>query len=457
MKEISRRDLLKGAGLAGAGLAASGGFSTAIAEYITAASHPDLEPTAPSNRKTMRAVPFARHDTVRVGIVGTGLRGKSVLTELLGVDGVKIVALCDVVPDKVRAAAKMATDKGQPEPAVYTDGDHGFEKLVARDDIDIVYTATPWEFHVPVMLAALAHGKHCASECPIGTTLKDLWALVDASEKAERHCLHLENCNYGYNEMLVNRMVHAGVFGEVLHVEAAYLHDLRTILFENRDEGLWRRAWHTRANANLYPTHGLGPVSWYLDVHAGDRFDYLVSVAGPERGLTLHREATVPDKSDPKWAEKYITGDMNTSILKTVKGKTVMLQHDVSNARPYTRHNRVMGTKGTFEDYPPRIYIEGQAGGERFGPIDDWKAKFEHPLWTKLGAKAQGAGHGGMDYIMAYRLIECMREGLAPDYDVYDAAAWSAPFPLSEMSVAKGSAPMKFPDFTRGEWSKPRA
>jgi hypothetical protein len=252
-------------------------------------------------------------------------------------------------------------------------------------------------------------------------------------------------------------MVHAGVFGEVLHVEAAYLHDLRTILFENRDEGLWRRAWHTRSNANLYPTHGLGPVSWYLDVHAGDRFEYLVSVAGPERGLTLHREATVTDKSDPKWAEKYVTGDMNTSILKTVNGKTVMLQHDVSNARPYTRHNRVMGTKGTFEDYPPRIYIEGTPGGEKFGPIDDWKSKFEHPLWTKLGDKARGAGHGGMDYIMAYRLIECMREGLAPDYDVYDAAAWSAPFPLSEMSVAKGSAPMKFPDFTRGEWSKPRA
>src|SRR5258708_2521639 len=388
MKDISRRDLLKGAGLAGAGLAASGGSSTAIAEYITAAAHPDLEPKPPGNRKTMRAVPFARFDTVRVGIVGTGLRGKSVLTELLGVDGLKIVALCDVVPDKVQRAAKMVTDKGQAEPAVYTEGDHAFEKLVARDDIDIVYTATPWEYHVPVMLAALAHGKHCASECPIGTTLKDLWALVDASEKAERHCLHLENCNYGYNEMLVNRMVHAGVFGEVLHVEAAYLHDLRTILFENRDEGLWRRAWHTRSNANLYPTHCLGPVSWYLDVHAGDRFDYLVSVAGPERGLSLHREATVKDKADAKWREQYVTGDLNTSILKTVNGKTVMLQHDVSNARPYTRHNRVMGTRGTFEDYPPRIYVEGQAGGERFPPIDDWEKKVEYPSLEWLREEA---------------------------------------------------------------------
>jgi len=337
---------------------------------------------------------------------------------------------------------------------LYTNGDHGFEKLVARDDIDFVYTATPWEWHVPVMLAALAHGKHCGSECPIGTTLKDLWALVDASEKAHKHCLHLENCNYGYTEMMVNRMVHEGAFGEVLHAEAAYLHDLRDILFENRDEGLWRRAWHTRANANLYPTHGLGPVSWYLDVHNGDRFDYMVSMSSPERGLTLHREDKVSDHADAKWQEKYLTGDLNTSILKTVKGKTVMLQHDVSSPRPYTRHNRLQGTKGAFEDYPPRIYLEGMKGGERWNTIDDMKAKFEHPLWTKLGERARTGGHGGMDFVMAYRLVECLREGLAPDYDVYDAAAWSAPFPLSEMSVAKGSAPMKFPDFTRGDWQR---
>lgn len=454
---LSRRDLLKSAVLAGAALGVTGVFSPAIAENITAATHPDAAPPAPAARATMRAMPFDRHTTVRIGIVGTGLRGRSVLNELLGLDGVKIVALCDVVPDKVQRASKMVTDKGHAAPATYTTGNHAFEQLVARDDIDLVYTATPWEYHVPVMLAALAHGKHCGSECPIGTTLKDLWALVDASEKARRHCMQMENCNYGYNEMLVNRMVHAGVFGDVLHAEAAYLHDLRTILFENRDEGLWRRAWHTRANANLYPTHGLGPVSWYLDVHAGDRFDYLVSVSGPERGLTLHREETVKDKSDPKWSEKYITGDLNTSIIKTAKGKTILLQHDVSNARPYTRHNRVMGTKGTFEDYPPRIYIEGPGVAERWAPIDEWKTKFEHPLWTKLATQASSGGHGGMDFVMAYRLIECMREGLAPDYDVYDAAAWSAPFPLTEMSVAKGSQPMKFPDFTRGEWSKARA
>jgi predicted dehydrogenase len=454
----SRREALKAAALAGAALGAPGMIVPSVAEAVTAGDRPDLAPAGLAARATMKGVPFEPRDTVRFGIVGTGLRGRSVMSELLAVPGAQITAVCDTVPDKLLRAVKLCTDAGQPAPMVHTGRDRAYEQLVVRDDVDFVYTATPWEWHVPVMLAALRAGKHCGSECPIGTTLKDLWALVDASEKARRHCLQLENCNYGETEMLVNRLVHEGVFGEVLHAEAAYLHDLRTILFENRDEGLWRRAWHTRVNANLYPTHGLGPVAWYLDVHAGDRFDYIVSVGGPHRGLELHREATVADRNDPKWREQYVTGDHNTSILKTVKGKTVMLQHDVSNPRPYTRHNRVQGTRGAFEDYPPRIYVEGQAGGERWGPIDDWRMKYGHPLWAQYGDQARrSGGHGGMDYIMAFRLVQTMREGLAPDFDVYDAAAWSAPFPLSEMSMAKGSAPVKFPDFTRGAWASVRA
>jgi predicted dehydrogenase len=444
MSPISRRDLLK---ITGASL-----FMPAIAANVSAFADPAAAPSAPVDRKTMKGVPFERHETVRIGIVGTGLRGRSVLHELLAIENTRVTAIADVVPDKMAIATRMITDAGGAAPATY-DGDHGFERLVQRDDVDFVYTATPWEWHVPVMLAALAAGKHCGSECPIGTTLKDLWALVDASERSRRHCLQLENCNYGETEMLVNRLVHDGVFGEVLHAEAAYLHDLREILFETRDEGLWRRAWHTRANANLYPTHGLGPVSWYLDVNAGDRYDYLVSVAGPHRGLELYREATITDRTDPRWREQYVTGDHNTSILRTVNGRTVMLQHDVSNPRPYTRHNRVQGTKGAFEDYPPRIYIEGQQGGERWTTIDEWKKTHTHPLWTQLRERAMNGGHGGMDFVMAYRLVQCLHDGLAPDYDVYDAATWSAPFPLSEMSVAKGSAPIRFPDFTRGAWS----
>ena len=457
--QLHRRDLLKQALVTGAGLAAAGALTPlpAIAETITAATTPDAVPERPVGAKTMKGVPFTRHPVVRFAIVGTGLRGRSMLSELLAIDGVQIVAVADIAPEKAARAVKMCTDAGQAAPAVYTNGERDFERLVQRDDIDYVYTATPWEWHVPVLLAALKAGKHCGAECPVGTTLKDLWALVDASEQAQRHCMQLENCNYGYNEMLVNRLVHDGVLGEVLYGSAAYLHDLRKILFENRDEGLWRRAWHTRMDGNLYPTHGLGPVAWYMDLNAGDRMTYLVSMSTPERGLTLHRDQTVAEKTDPKWQERYITGDLNSSLIMTAKGRNILLQHDVSNPRPYSRLNGVQGTKGVFEDYPARIYVDGQAGGERFGSIDPYKKTHEHPLWTRVGELARKkGGHGGMDFIMAYRLVECMREGLVPDMDVYDAASWSAPMPLSQMSVAKGSAPMAFPDFTRGQWQRAR-
>jgi predicted dehydrogenase len=456
---LNRRDLLKQALATGAGLAAAGALTPmpAIAETINAAAAPDAAPPRPAVRASMRGVPFAPRATVRFGIVGTGLRGRSLLSELVAIEGVQVVAVADIVADKAARAVKMCTDAGMAAPEVYTNGERDFERLVARDDIDFVYTATPWAWHVPVMLAALRAGKHCGTECPAGTTLKDLWALVDASEEAKRHCLQLENCNYGYNEMLVNRMVHDGVFGEVLHGAAAYLHDLREILFEGRDEGLWRRNWHTRINGNLYPTHGLGPVAWYMDLNAGDRMTRLVSMSTMERGLTLHREATVPDKADPKWQERYVTGDLNSSLIQTAKGRTILLQHDVSNPRPYSRLNAVQGTKGLFEDYPARVYVEGQAGGESWTGIDEWKKTHEHPLWTNIGEMARRkGGHGGMDFVMAWRLVQCLREGLVPDYDVYDAASWSAPVPLSQISVAAGSAPMKFPDFTRGEWQKPR-
>lgn len=449
--QVNRREFLAASAALAAGMAVP---VPAIAEDLALARAPEVPPPRPLGAASMRGVPFARRDVARIAIVGTGLRGRSVLSELLAIDGVRVTAIADLRPENAARAATMITDAGQPAPATYAGTERGFEALVQRDDVDLVYTATPWEWHVPVCLAALGAGKHAATECPAGMTLKDLWALVDASERAQRHCLQLENCNYGYNEMLVNRLVHAGVLGEVLHCEAAYLHDLREILFEGRDEGLWRRAWHTRLDANLYPTHGLGPVAWYLDIHRGDRFDYLVSMSTPEAGLTRHRAETVAT-DDPRWAERYRTGDLNSSLLRTAKGKTILLQHDVSNPRPYSRLNGVQGTKGVFSDYPARIYVDGQAGGERFGTLDPWKARYEDPLWTNVGELARKkGGHGGMDFVMCWRLVQCLREGLAPDFDVYDAAAWSAPVALTQMSVAKGSAPVKFPDFTRGAWGK---
>ncbi|MEP6590827.1 MAG: Gfo/Idh/MocA family oxidoreductase [Gemmatimonadota bacterium] len=443
---LSRRDLLKVAGATGAAFALSS--ESAVAS--------DVIPTALPHAATMMGVPFERHSTVRVAIVGTGLRGTSVLRELLAVDGVQVTALCDVVAAKAQRGAKMVTDAGQPAPALFTDGDHAFEQLVQRDDIDIVYTATPWPWHTPVCLAALRAGKHAATEVPAATTLEEAWSLVEASERTRRHCLMMENCCYDFNEMLIDTMVKKGLFGEVLYAEAAYIHDLRELLFEDRDEGLWRRLPHTNRQGNFYPTHGLGPVAWYLDIHRGDRFDYLVSMATAERGLTLWREAHVP-KDNAKWGERYVEGDMNTSLIKTMRGKTILLQHTVTMPTPYDRLNSIRGTKGVFKDYPARIYLDGQTGGERFQSLDTFKAEHTHPLWQRVGEIArQKGGHGGMDYIMAYRLAECMREGLPPDFDVYDAAAWSAPWPLSEASLKKGSAPMKFPDFTRGAWQRAR-
>ncbi len=399
---------------------------------------------------TVMGMPFEK-TTPRVGLVGTGGRGTSLLKDMLAAD-VQVVALCDVVKDKAASAQKLVEQAGQKAPALYTDGDHAFEKLAASGDLNLVITATPWKWHVPVAVAAMQAGKHVAVEVPAATTIEDCWKLVDTSEKTRRHCMMLENCCYGYNETLILRMIRAGLFGELLYGEAAYLHDLREELFSNKGEGLWRRTIATEREGNLYPTHGLGPVANYMGINRGDRFDYLVSVSTPSRGLAAYRSAHVP-RSDPRWSEKYIDGDLNTSLIKTANGLTINLQHDVSNPHPYSRLNTIAGTKGIFKDYEPRIYFDGQAGGENWGSIDQYKAQYEHPLWKQEGEIARKlGGHGGMDFIMIYRLMECMRQGLPPDMDVYDAASWSAPAPLSQASVESGSAPVKFPDFTRGRW-----
>ena len=443
---LTRRELIRNASLAGAAI-----IWPDAAGAVTAP-----EPSLPA-LPTMIGVPFERHDIVRVAIVGTGLRGSSVLGEFLSLDNVRVTALCDIVPEKAQRNAKRVTDHGQPAPALYTAGEHDFERLVQREDIDFVYTATPWPWHTPVCLAAMRAGKHAGTEVPAATSLEECWALVRTSEQTRRHCMIMENCCYDFNEMLIDTMVKRGLFGEVLYAEGAYLHDLRALLFEDRDEGLWRRLPHTRRQGNFYPTHGLGPVAWYLDINRGDRFDYLVSMSTGERGLSLWREAHVP-RDSPKWQERYVAGDLDTSLIKTARGKTILLEHAVTMPTPYDRLNSIRGTKGVFKDYPARFYLDGQAGGERFKPVDDFKAQYTHPLWQRLGEQARkSGGEGGMDYIMAYRLIQCLREGLPPDIDVYDAAAWSAPWPLSETSLTHGSMPAKFPDFTRGGWQAPRA
>ncbi len=438
LHDLSRRDFLRLGSVTAVGI-----------------SLPQLHAEAPSPHATsMIGVPFTPVEP-RIGIIGTGGRGTSLLRNLLAAD-VKVHALCDIVRSKAEHAQSLVVAAGQKAPELYTSGDRAFESLVARDDLDLVIIATPWNWHVEMAVATMTHGKHAAVEVPAATSLEDCWKLVNTSERTRRHCIMLENCCYGYNETLILRMIHQGLFGDLLYGEGAYLHDLRDELFSNQGEGLWRRTVHTQLGGNLYPTHGLGPVANYMGIQRGDRFDYIVSMSTPQHGLDAYRKEHLP-ASDPRWTELYITGDMNTSLIKTAGGLTITLKFDTVNPHPYDRINIIAGTKGVFADYPPRIYFDGQPGGEQWGSIDAYK-EHQHPLWKREGEIAQKlGGHGGMDYIMLYRLMECMRQGLVPDMDVYDAAAWSAPGPLSRASIASGSAPAHFPDFTRGRWQERKA
>ena len=413
---------------------------------------------------TMMRVPFEKRAKVRFALVGCGGRGTSLLHDVLGVQGVEVKAVCDVVPERVARAQAMVTKAGQPAPDGYAKGERHYEELCRRGDLDLVFVATPWRWHVPMAVAGMAGGAHVGVEVPAAVTLEECWQLVDASERTRRHCVILENCCYGWSELLVLNLVRAGLLGELTHAECAYIHDLRQVeLFKTEGEGLWRRFEHVGRNGNLYPTHGLGPVARYLDVHRGDRFERLVSMSSPSLGLQTYRDRALA-ADDPRRSETYACGDVNTSLLRTARGRTVVLQHDVVSPRPYTRINLVSGTKGTFADYPPRIFFDGQREHEwvevrqREGRLPGGiEERYEDPLWKKLAKPAEESGHGGMDYVMVWRLVECLREGLPPDMDVYDAAAWSAPAALSEQSVAGGNVPVEFPDFTRGRWSDPRA
>lgn len=430
---MTRRDVLA--------MGAFGAAAVATAQIKT--SHEE------THARTMAGVPYEKKDP-RLAFVGVGNRGTGLLKNLLAVDA-KVVAICDIVEDHAKNAQMMVEKSGQKAPELYTDGDFAFEKLVQRDDVDLVITATPWIWHVRVALAAMEHGKHVCVEVPAMRTLEECWQVVHASERTRRHCMMLENCCYGYNETLVLRLAQQGRFGDLLWGEGAYLHDLRKQLFADSSEGLWRRKESTLRNGNLYPTHGLGPVANYMGINRGDNFLHVVSMSTHEAGLSEYRKEHVPADS-PKWKESYVEGDFNISLIKTANGRTITVKHDTFNPTPYSRVNAIAGTKGIFMDYPPRIYFDGQAGGEKYTTIDDFKQD-ENGLWKRVGdlAKKLG-GHGGMDFIMLYRLMDNFRNGRAPDMDVYDAALWSSVGPLSIASVARGSAPQPFPDFLRGQW-----
>ncbi len=388
---------------------------------------------------------------VRVGFVGCGLQGTEHIKNLLDIEGVELRAVCDIVPEKTERAQKLAKDAGKREPRAYTRGPRDFERLCAEEDLDLVYTATPWEWHVPVMLAAMNHGKHAATEVPAAQTVEDCWKLVETSEKLQKHCVLMENCCYDRPEMMVLHMLRKGLFGEAMHAEVGYQHDLREIKFENRDEGLWRRAHATRLNANLYPTHGLGPAAQAMGVNRGDQFDYLVAMAGNSRGLQDFQREHLPE-DDPRRKERYVLGDVHTAMIRTKLGKTLYLVHDTNLPRPYARYNVFQGSKGIYSGFPPRFYFDGQKPAHRYAPLEDFAAQWDHPLWKADRVINAKNGHGGMDFLEDLRLMECLQQGLPTDYDVYDAAAWSCMVELTATSTASRSKAVDVPDFTRGRW-----
>jgi len=433
----SRRDFLKITGAA------------AVAGAVTARASEDAG--AESQAAYSAQFAAAPLETVRIGFVGIGLQGGGHVQNFLKIPGCRITAVCDIREERTKWATDQIVKAGHPPPTSYTRGPRDFERLCETEELDLVFTATPWEWHVPVMLSAMKHDKHAATEVPAAMTLEDCWAIVETAEKQRKHCLMMENCNYDWPAMMAFNMVRQGLFGELLHAEGGYLHDLRGIKFENRNEGLWRRAWSQKLNGNPYPTHGLGPVANCLDINRGDRFDYLVSMSSNSRGLQEWAVDHFPEGA-PQRQEKFVLGDVNTSLIKTARGRTVMVQHCTNLPRPYSRINLVQGTKGLFSGYPHRLYIEGRGRADQWVDAATLRTEFEHPLWKEIAAQAEGAGHGGMDFIEDYRLIKCLREGLPLDMTVYDAAALSAVVDLSVRSVARSGQPVAVPDFTRGRW-----
>ena len=405
-------------------------------------------------------------DTVRFGVIGLGQRGAFLTRTLMEIEGAEVTAICDIDPPTITRALGYAAKAKRAAPAVHTGSPDAWKALLDRPDVDAVLIVTPWELHTPMALAAMRAGKHAFVEIPAAVSLEECWALVNTAEATQRHCMMLENVCYGRDELMLLNMVRQGLFGELLHAEGAYIHDLRWQIKEiERSTGSWRTLWHTQRDGNIYPTHGLGPIAQYFGINRGDRFDYLNAQSSPARAFAAYSQREFsPDH--PRNKLTYINGDVHTSLIKCTSGRTIMLQHDTATPRPYSRLNTVVGTNGSFAGFPNRIALERFEGKtlmhksgkyEAFHEWDTnmepWQKRYDHPLWTRLEAEAQrNGGHGGMDYVMLWRMVWCLREGLALDQDVYDAASWSAVFPLSCDSVAQRGNAQTFPDFTRGVW-----
>ena len=399
-------------------------------------------------------------DTVRTGFIGLGMRGPDAVRRFTYIDGAKVVALCDLEADRVARSQEILAGRGKPAAAEYS-GEDGWKQLCERDDIDLVYICTNWQTHVEMAVYAMECGKHVAVEVPAAMSVAECWRLVDTSERTRKHCMMLENCVYDFFELTCLNMAQQGLFGEVLHAEGAYIHNLEP--FWDYYHNNWRLDFNQKHSGDVYATHGFGPDCQVLNIHRGDKLEYLVSMDTKSVvGLEVAKEKMGVDT--------FANGDQTSTLVKTRNGKTVLIQHNVYTPRPYDRMYQLVGTKGFADKYPnsafafePDQIADAAAEYDNLSSHsyvprevrDSLMAKYKHPIAKEIEEKAREVGgHGGMDFIMDYRLVWCLRNGKPLDMDVYDAAEWSCLGELTAASIANGSKPVKIPDFTRGRWNK---
>lgn len=404
---------------------------------------------------------------VRLAFIGVGMRGRNHVEQSLFRDDVDITAICDIDSDAVARTLKLTQKAGRKDPAVYGKTKEDYLNMLMRDDIDGVVVSTPWELHVPMSVASMEAGKYTAVEVSATVTLQESWDLVNAYERTGSHCMILENVCYRRDVMSVLNMVRKGMFGEMLYAHCGYQHDLREVKFNDGkkaygggvefgekgySEAKWRTQHSVDRNGDIYPTHGLGPVAHWLDINRGNKFNYLTSMATKAKGLHKH----IVDKggeNHPNAAVKFKLGDVVTTTIQCENGENIVIMHDTNSPRPYSLGFRAQGTEGIWMDDNDSIYLQNNAKKshtwEPFAPFQD---KYDHPLWKTHAGTAESAGHGGIDFFVIRGFIEAIKNKTAPPIDVYDAAAWSAISPLSELSIARGSSPVEIPDFTRGKW-----
>jgi hypothetical protein len=447
----SRRQFLKLSSIASVGVA---GASLVNTSCNTAKVAGVASTSVDKQRFNMSGYAATKLDKVRIGFIGLGMRGPGAVERMSYIEGVDIVGLCDLRPEKAEAAFKKL-EKTTHKPTLYSGSEEAWKKMVDRNDIDLIYICTPWHLHTPMAVYAMNAGKHAAVEVPAAKTIEECWQLVETSERTKKHCMMLENCCYDFFELITLNMARQGFFGDIVHVEGAYIHNLIDLNFNKKDgyQNMWRLRENTNRNGNLYPTHGLGPVCQIMNINRGDQMDYLTSLSSNDFNMaTTAKNLASSDSFFKPWENASFRGNMNTTMIKTHRGKSIMVQHDVSSPRPYSRIHLVSGSKAFAQKWPVKKIAEGHSWAKD-DRVKELEEMYTPEIVKKVGELAKKVGgHGGMDFMMDWRLIDCLRNGLALDQDVYDAALWSSIVPLSITSVKNRSNSVDVPDFTKGAW-----